>query len=853
MNMFNKGRLSKVLPFLLLAAVIASLFVYYAFAAVDRVMLDSPANGTWSASHNVTFNCTAVTNSSEVEVNVSLWMATTTAAGLTWNATNQTAATNATTIAFNITNIPDGAYLWTCEATNLSAVNPVSILRNTTNYTVYVDTAVPHTIALNSLTSGTNSTSSVLNFNWTASDAFSAFAATMTCNLTIDGVINKTIAVTNGTMANSSITGFADGRHEWNISSCNDSALNTNTTGSEMRYLYVDTAVPHTIALNSLSSGTNISSTSLNFNWTATDAGSLVMTCNLTIDGVINKTVTVASGVMSNFTVAGFAQGRHEWNISSCNDSNGFTNSSGSGLRYLYVDTVVPHTIALNSLSSSPNSTSSVLNFNWTANDTTATVMTCNLTIDGRINKTITVTSGVMANSSITGFADGRHEWNISSCNDSALNTNTTGSEMRYLYVDTAVPHTIALNSLTDGTNLSSISPNFNWTATDAGASVMTCNLTIDRVINKTVTAASGVMSNFTVAGFAQGRHEWNISSCNDSNGFTNSSGSVIRYFTVDTVAPVITLTVSPSSVYQLTSAVTIGCDATDATDTSATSASMTVKLPNDAYSSDLDGTFTDTSLVGTYTVTCSKTDSAGNSASSSTTFSVASGSVSTGSSGGGGGGSAAPVTESRTLPSVVADTPTTFTLLSQNTIGVNEVVFTPTEGALAVAVTVSKVSSLPSTVSAAPTGEVSSYLKIEVPKLVGKVSDAKIKFEVLKSWLASKGVNANDIVLQRYTTGWDKLPTTKLREDSTKVYFEATTPGFSYFAVTTKAVAAPAGEEAEEAPAEEAPAEEAPAEAAETPAEVPAEKTGSMLWVYVVAALIVIAVAVVVIVKRKK
>jgi len=657
MNMFNKGRLSKVLPFLLLAAVIASLFVYYAFAAVDRVMLDSPANGTWSASHNVTFNCTAVTNSSEVEVNVSLWMATTTAAGLTWNATNQTAATNATTIAFNITNIPDGAYLWTCEATNLSAVNPVSILRNTTNYTVYVDTVVPHTIALNSLSSSPNSTSSVLNFNWTASDAFSAFAATMTCNLTIDGVINKTIAVTNGTMANSSITGFADGRHEWNISSCNDSALNTNTTGSEMRYLYVDTAVPHTIALN----------------------------------------------------------------------------------------------------------------------------------------------------------------------------------------------------SLTDGTNLSSISPNFNWTATDAGASVMTCNLTIDRVINKTVTAASGVMSNFTVAGFAQGRHEWNISSCNDSNGFTNSSGSVIRYFTVDTVAPVITLTVSPSSVYQLTSAVTIGCDATDATDTSATSASMTVKLPNDAYSSDLDGTFTDTSLVGTYTVTCSKTDSAGNSASSSTTFSVASGSVSTGSSGGGGGGSAAPVTESRTLPSVVADTPTTFTLLSQNTIGVNEVVFTPTEGALAVAVTVSKVSSLPSTVSAAPTGEVSSYLKIEVPKLVGKVSDAKIKFEVLKSWLASKGVNANDIVLQRYTTGWDKLPTTKLREDSTKVYFEATTPGFSYFAVTTKAVAAPAGEEAEEAPAEEAPAEEAPAEAAETPAEVPAEKTGSMLWVYVVAALIVIAVAVVVIVKRKK
>jgi cobalamin biosynthesis Mg chelatase CobN len=41
---------------------------------------------------------------------------------------------------------------------------------------------------------------------------------------------------------------------------------------------------------------------------------------------------------------------------------------------------------------------------------------------------------------------------------------------------------------------------------------------------------------------------------------------------------------------------------------------------------------------------------------------------------------------------------------------------------------------------------------------------------------------------MNRYTTQWDELPTLKTGDDDTYVYYEAESPGLSYFAISGKA-----------------------------------------------------------------
>jgi len=82
-------------------------------------------------------------------------------------------------------------------------------------------------------------------------------------------------------------------------------------------------------------------------------------------------------------------------------------------------------------------------------------------------------------------------------------------------------------------------------------------------------------------------------------------------------------------------------------------------------------------------------------------------------------------------------------------------------------------------------------YLQITPTNLKdADITRATIKFRVLKSWLTDNGVSENDIVLFRYANNaWSTLATTKVDSDGTYVYYEATTTGFSYYAIGTGAV----------------------------------------------------------------
>jgi len=67
-------------------------------------------------------------------------------------------------------------------------------------------------------------------------------------------------------------------------------------------------------------------------------------------------------------------------------------------------------------------------------------------------------------------------------------------------------------------------------------------------------------------------------------------------------------------------------------------------------------------------------------------------------------------------------------------------------------------------------------------------IDQGTITFAVLKSWLEKYNLEPKDIVLMHNTNGiWSELPTTYDRESGGAFFFTATTPSFSYFAITTR------------------------------------------------------------------
>ena len=70
-------------------------------------------------------------------------------------------------------------------------------------------------------------------------------------------------------------------------------------------------------------------------------------------------------------------------------------------------------------------------------------------------------------------------------------------------------------------------------------------------------------------------------------------------------------------------------------------------------------------------------------------------------------------------------------------------------------------------------------------------IHDATVGFSVTKAWLDENHVDPSNVVLMRqHDFNWAGLPTTFDRQDGDRYYYTATTPGFSFFAVTDKTTA---------------------------------------------------------------
>lgn len=76
-------------------------------------------------------------------------------------------------------------------------------------------------------------------------------------------------------------------------------------------------------------------------------------------------------------------------------------------------------------------------------------------------------------------------------------------------------------------------------------------------------------------------------------------------------------------------------------------------------------------------------------------------------------------------------------------------------------------------------------YISIDKSRITdADIESAKIRFRVENDWIEDNNIDPDTISMYRYTTKWVKLNTEKTSADSVYSYYEANSPGFSYFGI---------------------------------------------------------------------
>ncbi|MDI6883899.1 MAG: PGF-pre-PGF domain-containing protein [Hadesarchaea archaeon] len=91
---------------------------------------------------------------------------------------------------------------------------------------------------------------------------------------------------------------------------------------------------------------------------------------------------------------------------------------------------------------------------------------------------------------------------------------------------------------------------------------------------------------------------------------------------------------------------------------------------------------------------------------------------------------------------------------------------------------------------AAEPSLLVQTYLSLEASE---DIKNAVIQFRVIRDWAEQNRIDENSITLLRLNGAWQELPTTLIQTSDFYLYYEATSPGFSVFAVAGQSAGVPA------------------------------------------------------------
>ncbi len=664
--------------------------------------------------------------------------------------------------------------------------------------------------------------------------AYDNLAATLSCNRTVNGANLTTITVQNGT-ANVTTPSWAQGTNYVNVT-CADSAGNSNTSATTS-FTY-DSIAP-AISLIAPASGSNTSSASVLLNVSVVDALSSSLNCSIKIDGSslwANATWPNGTNIQNLTTLA---EGTHSVNAT-CTDLA--TNSNTTSTNSFTVDFSPPSITSANTTPSRAYNGTSVL-ISAVANDSKTSVVSvvANITRpsgttyllplagSGSVWSNITTVNEVgtytavlnatdavgwtyartltflsAANTTITynitNSTGGATNISISILapeNDGTLNSSSSGNStlstpagtVTIRIVDTNTKVTIDLPvNLTGAVSFSPIIQVENATAVVSAPTYNTPLLVQTITPNITIYANATLKFNYSGLGVSLSEaYRLRVNKCTTYNASANScTGSWTELTSsIDNASQTVTANVSSFSTFMLANK---------------------------------------TSICGNSVQETGEECDAGSSGSSSCTSSCTTITTTTPPSGGGYSGGSAPATtttikETQSISKVVPGVMQTIAF-SKPELPVSQIKLESLAALTGVSISIEKLDSKPSTISADPTATGKAYKYLEISSTIpsANISKAKIKFKVETKWITSNNYSTSTVSLNRYSSkAWSKLSTVFLNADANNSYFESDSPGFSTFAITGEKYVPPPPAPVEQPKPPEPPKEE-PTPIAPTP-----------------------------------
>jgi len=575
-------------------------------------------------------------------------------------------------------------------------------------------------------------------------------------------------------------TPMADGFYNFTITTY-DFGNNSGNIFTTSENFGVDTLVPNITMVSPSSNNSIINNMTINFS--VSDANINLTTVNIT--GYSNSSLSNLTSFFANGLVtvsSGFSEGIYNITIVSYDFAGKITTVIFRNITYDQLPTG-----SLTSLSPISGTyvvgTTTNYSVNGLANDTFSGIRNVTILVNGTANGTATWnSSSTLWNYTLNNLAPGMY--NVTA---RIFDNNTNILKISaLLVVDNISPNLVVVTPAINGVypSLAGSMLQLNFTPSDNSGSLSSCwynltgpvsatNVSIGNCTNGAISSTQLYLANGT----------YNISiSANDS---FNNIGTYTTVFNVsDTTGPVASNFQAPSN-----PSVNTYAQINFTTDESATCywASGPSLINTPMTDNILSHTFNAIANAGSNTVyvTCKDLSNnyGGNYSTPFTGVTPNSGGGSPGGGGGGGGGSSTPdPSGSATADLKVGDTAIGITATG---VPVSNIILTSLSVMSNVKFTVTATSYPAATYS----GTVYKYVQVDHPAIDNSlISDAKITFQIEKTWFTANNKNKADIVLLRYVTSWTPLTTTIINEDGTYVYYLADSPGLSLFSIATLA-----------------------------------------------------------------
>ncbi len=388
----------------------------------------------------------------------------------------------------------------------------------------------PPTIAINSPASGAIIPVNSITLNWSASDSGTGLDH---FELSLDGGAPIPL---DANVTGYTVSALADGSHTVQVTAFDGA----NNSAAASVSVTVDT-IPPVLSITYPVAGAVLATGTVTVAWAASDATSGLDHFELSLDG---GAVTVLGPTEVNHTFAGLSEGSHTATLVAF-DLAGHTTAVA---RSFMVDTTAP-SITLSAPAAGYLSTGNVV-VTWAASDNNG-LARIEVSLDGGAP----ITLGANATSTtLTGVSDGPHTIRVQAFDLAG----SSASDSVVVTVDTTAP-TASLSGPTPGQVLGTSSVQLTWAASDATSGIDHFEVRLD---GGTPINVPGGTATYTFTSLSDGPHTLALRAFDRAGNTILVSATV----TVDTAAPIASLTAPTSGQLFGTGSVQVTWTASDAT-----------------------------------------------------------------------------------------------------------------------------------------------------------------------------------------------------------------------------------------------------------------------------------------------